>query len=203
VQRLRSARQDRWKQAVFALTLFIVAFGSIYLAHGYGTEARRIPMVVGIPLVVLALLNLVSEVSGRTDAKAERKSLAARPDSVVGKSDILSDEVRATLKRLTSTDAVEHEGGMRLSVALGATVLLVFFYVMLGQMLSIAPAIAIMMRIAKQSWGAVIVTVIVVYGMILLLTSVLGVQIYDGVVGPQLFEFLRNVSGTFQLSKGS
>ena len=75
------------KESFFTLLILICAIVYIIMATGYGPQARMMPIIVGIPAVVISIVQLVFDFTGRDKKKAKKDSEQDIPDehSILGK----------------------------------------------------------------------------------------------------------------------
>jgi type IV secretory pathway VirB2 component (pilin) len=172
-----------------ALCLLAVAVSMVWVATGYGVEARRLPIVVGVPLVGMALLNLLilsKEVLWPTP-QADSTPLKPQVPGPSGGGDDDKAEARARLASLEAGEGADEdamlpqEQGFALPWILLALAIVVAMFYLFGLVITaiVYPA-AFMLLVGKQSWPK---TLLVVGGLVLmfyLFHALLNVRLYRG-----------------------
>ncbi len=82
--------RPRWVQACFgrntlaAILLLALSVWTVTIALSFGSEARRLPLLVGVPLVILAAISVVMEARRAAAAPRERVQVTAPPGVPLG-----------------------------------------------------------------------------------------------------------------------
>lgn len=164
---------ERSGRIVFATLILAVAVGAVAMATSFPSDtAARLPLLVGVPMILLALVNLLREL--RPSAPGTEPT---------------GDVVAQTLSQIDGT-AVEvgsfndpspgADEGLPLPWALFAVCLFVVLYLVFGQLVSIPLGIAILLRMSRQSWIAVVLTSAVTWAVIFGISTELKVQTHPG-----------------------
>ena len=67
-------------QVLFSLVILIFLIVFVYVAKDWRLQARLYPWAIGVPMIVLALLHIYNEVSGRADKSKESTAVATPTD---------------------------------------------------------------------------------------------------------------------------
>ena len=175
---------------IAALVIFVIALLMTIMALNFGREARRVPLVIGIPLVVLAGLDLAKE--GAAFLR-RRRGVADDIESRKSKNGFVFDAeelVRRTMEENAGEEAI---AGMPFKVALFMLAVLVVLFVVLGQVASTPVFLVVALRIFnKQPWRRVIITAVVMTAFMYCMTVFLGLPSYEGIL-PQYWPWLGEV----------
>lgn len=158
---------------IFAALLLAVGIVAVVLAFGFGPSARQLPLVVGIPLVVLASINLVSEWRGAGSQKTD----PGQESEVTGEAGPPGQE---RIDEAAQPDVSTAATGLPIALAFAATALFVAIYLVFGQIVASTMGIVVLLRIAKQSWLAAIVTAIVSVVPVYVISTWLAVRVHTG-----------------------
>jgi Tripartite tricarboxylate transporter TctB family len=162
------------KAPLIALAILVIVTVMVIMALDFGHEARRLPLFVGIPLALLAGINLAIEV---WEARHRDSAVEPAPEATMPTSD-----TEALLRQAEDMEPeLEHKPGLSLGLALGLVVLLTALYLAFGQLISTPIFIVIAMRFAsKRSWRSTALTAIAMTVVLYCLTAVLDLPSYDG-----------------------
>lgn len=165
-----SARQ------VFDIALVLVLAGVVYTAMGYNSQARLMPLLVGVPVLVLAVLQTINDFRSQPKPKAGASQVA---DAV----DIAQREGTARVTGLAGTLAVY------------GWVLLVFVMIyLIGFVATTFLYTLLFMKVrSRMGWGISLgVSAGFLAFMYLLMIMALQVQLYDGIL---VLTFRKSVLG--------
>ena len=75
------------KKSSFTILILICAIAYVITATRYGPQARLMPLIVGIPAIILSIIQLIFDMTGWEMKKAETKTKLDIPDehSILGK----------------------------------------------------------------------------------------------------------------------
>lgn len=175
-----ASRQSRLGHVLLAFVLFAIAVGMLAMTRDFGYEARRLPVVVGVPLVGLSAINLVIEAHRAWRAQRGLGGPDTRvPPTAHPQAPVAAREV-----------ATEGEGAGAISMwgaLLGVFAPLVVLYLLLGQMLATPVFLLASMRfVGKQPWRNVAIVTVFVIAVTYALSEWMGVRMYDGWLAPKL-----------------
>lgn len=167
----------------FAVVLLLVASGMLVMTRDFGSEARRLPLVAGVPLVLLTAANLVLEARVVLAGRGERERAGASREP--GRPRVTGDPPA------TPDTATEVMTGRAVSLPVaifGVLGSLVVLYLLLGQMLAALVFTVLAMRlVGRQRWRNVIVATAFLLLVTYLLSDVMGVRVHRGWI-PEAFD---------------
>lgn len=176
---------------VAAAVLGILAYMT-YTAFGFGVEARRAPLVVGVPGTVLAAFLLLREIRGTEGSAAAEESLTSAPGSApdlgdtddlgsssVSEADVASGADVARPTPAATTEQLPTWGAVLWIAGLAAMFLASgFFWTTL-----LFPPI-FMWFYGRERWTTIAVTTVAVFAVTYLFFIVaLDIQVYRGFLG--------------------
>lgn len=179
--------RERNGRVAFAVLVLVIAAVAVWMAIGFPSRtARELPLLVGVPMILLALINVVVEVR----KPVER----AGPDAVTQAAQALEEDEDIEVDVGAFVDAApDSDDGLSLPMAIFAVVLFVGLYLVFGQMASIPLGIVILLRMTRQSWLSVILTTAFTWTVIFTLSTELHVQTHPGWI--DLGELIKGVFG--------
>jgi hypothetical protein len=169
-----------------AAFLLVFAAGTTWMATDFGDEARRLPLVVGIPLTIMAIMNLVTVVRQEL-ARLRGTDTTTPPDPApsVSVADQDPDDPDPVAMLRAAQDAggeIEDTGeGISFGAALLALAVVTGLFFMLG----LIPATVIftlgyMLAVGRESWvRALSVTAVLVF-VFWIFRTLLNVRFYQG-----------------------
>lgn len=202
---------ERWSSLGLTVFLLIVVSAAVVQAVGFNEQARRVPMAVGIPTVILLGVQLGRELLGfRLGAEVADAQVAKDDDAQAFEGDVMAASARGSdvaspdpastsvgaavttgtqPKKQPRTERTEIEEPKATPVqAFGWVLLLAVSFYFLGMLLT-APVfiISFMWVYGKESWKAITLATAIVMGVLHFFFVVfLEVRLYVGVLGERL-----------------
>jgi hypothetical protein len=179
---------DRWTSAReigAAALLLVFAGGSSWMATDFGDEARRLPLVVGVPLTIMAVMNLVTVVRdqlARLSAGAAARTDSASAASDAANSDDDPDPVAMLRAAQDAGGEIDDTGeGLSFGAALLALAVVTGLFFILGLIpTSIIFIPGYMLAVGRESWvRALSVTAGLVF-VFWIFRTLLNVRFYQG-----------------------
>ena len=156
-----------------AVILAIAAVGTL-MALGYGEEARRLPIVVGVPLSAMALANLIGVTRDELRARKPRVATVARADEAVAAHDNLPVVGESGLE-----DATADGLSFRLSAASVGLIAVLFFFLGLIPT-AVLYTVGFMRAVGRERWSKSFVTAGLLVLMFWAFRNFLNVRFYRG-----------------------
>lgn len=166
-----------------ASALLVFAVTATNMATNFGVEARRLPLVVGVPLTVMALMNLVVVI------RAERAAFgrSPRPVSVRAAADaeptapeaLESTRLAALVSEAGLDEATEE--GLSFSAAMLSVATVTGLFFLLGLIpAAVVYTIGFMKGVGKESWSKSLLVPTLLILMFWLFRNYLNVRFYRG-----------------------
>lgn len=174
--------------------LFLIMGTMVYLALGFNAEARRIPLVVGIPTVALLAVQVVRELLAlrRPDEKDEDGVSVRSADQEFGQAASMAAISSAKAEVDGSTGAPSSVGAtaMRASAlqAFAWVLFLAVAFYFLGMLLAVPVFMGAFTRLyGREPWRVTILLVLGTVGVLhFFFVVLLGIRLYPGIVGPMI-----------------
>lgn len=162
-------------RAISAATVILVlaAVGTL-MAFGYGEEARRLPIVVGVPLSAMALANLIGVTRDEHRARKPRVATVARVDEAVG-----PDDERPVVGESGLEDGTADGLSFRLSAASVGLIAVLFFFLGLIPT-AVLYTVGFMRAVGRERWSKSFVTAGLLVLMFWAFRNFLNVRFYRG-----------------------
>jgi hypothetical protein len=165
--------QERGGRIAFAVLVLAVATAAVVMAAGFpSATAARLPLLVGVPMMLLALGNLVAELRRPAERAADQVSQVLENLDESG-------DVEVNLGAFVDATP-DSDDGLSLPTAFLAVALFAALYLVLGQLVAIPLGIALLLRMSKQSWKAVVITATATWVVIFAISTELRVQTHPG-----------------------
>lgn len=151
-------------------------------ATSFGSESRRIPLVIGIPMTILAVINLAREAR-----KALGKRFEPDPEETSSRDWLarLDSDVGVDAESFEGLEDVR-EGAISLPRAIGVLGLATVMFLVLGQVLFAPIFIIWQMRfVTKQGWTKTLITGALAFALMYGLIAGLEMPSYDGWLAEQ------------------
>lgn len=174
--------------AASALLAFAVTATS--MATNFGIEARRLPLVVGIPLTVMAVMNLVFVIRteraalGRSPRSVGDRPAVDGPVGVDGAEPRVPKELEARLGAASAGEAGLDEAteeGLSFPAAMLSVVTVTGLFFLLGLIpATVVYTIGFMKGVGKESWSKSLLVPTLLVFMFWLFRNYLNVRFYRG-----------------------
>lgn len=196
-------RGDAVRSVAAAVFLAVFAFGATYMAFSFGTEARRLPLVVGFPLSVMAIINLVVTVRDARRTASDRRSQPAvretnepadstadgapAVDEVIERARTVDGddtEQRAEAIRAAQAAVTTFEDtgeGLSFRASLAAVAVVTALFMLLGLIpATVLFTLGYMKLVGRESWLRSVVTTALLILLFWLFRTLLNVRFYQG-----------------------
>lgn len=153
-----------------ALLLLLFSAGATLMALGFGDEARRLPLTVGVPLSAMALLNM--GVVGVTELRAHGRMLGRRAADAEEPGPVVATE--AGLEEST-------EEGLSFATSLTAVAVVTVLFFFLGLIpTAVIYTLGFMRGIGKERWTKSVAVASLLVLMFWVFRTYLNVRFYRG-----------------------
>ena len=184
---------DAVRSIAAAVFLAVFAFGATYMALDFGTEARRLPLVVGVPLCVMAVINLVLTVrDGRRstlgDAAPPSDEATDEPEAdgaeEAGEADDDGTDERLEAIRAAQAEVTAFEDtgeGLSFRASIAAVAVVTGLFMLFGLIpATVLFTIGYMKFVGRESWLRSLVTTALLILLFWLFRTLLNVRFYEG-----------------------
>lgn len=170
-------RGESVRAILTAVVLLLFAIGMSLLATTFGDEARRLPLVVGIPLSIMAVINLVLVVR----AERERRN-PVEPGDADAETDS-GEDAAAAMRRAAQKSESEVEPGVGVSFKAAMTTLAVLtaLFFLIGFIpTTVIFTIGFMRGVGGESWRKSVAMAVGLIVFFWVFRMTLDVRYYEG-----------------------
>lgn len=125
---------ENWSAILMAAGFLGLAIGMVWMATGFSAEPRRLPLVVGVPFLVMSAANLVIIVA--TSIKPELKRAKKGKDLSELLESALADEGPGEDDDGETPGRKATKGGLKLWAAIASVVVISILFILFGQLIA-------------------------------------------------------------------
>lgn len=164
-------------RVVIAAVMLAIFVAMVLMATAYPAKSRLLPFVIGIPGAVLALIQLVKEIT-----------LPAGEDTIT-----IVDDGQTVTDIEPAADADEAANLRRETILIGSLILLVVSHVLLGFWIASPLFVALFLRYYEgTSWRVVIISAVATWlTLYVVFDRLLTVSVFEGLLTPYVTELFE------------